>query len=114
MSNEVGELIIGTRTVGSAVVLSVAGEVDVVSAPKLAAAAADAASSASTLLVVDLSQVKFFGSAGLSVLVGARETAPDLGLKVIASAQVRRPIEVTGLDKVLEVYDTLEQALGGE
>lgn len=111
VSTEARELIVRTRSAESAVILSAAGEVDIVSAPRLSAAVGEALATDSTLLVVDLTEVGFFGSAGLSVLVGALEAIADRRLKVVASPQVRRPIEVTGLDDLLDIYDTLEEAL---
>ncbi|WP_245677133.1 STAS domain-containing protein [Nocardia acidivorans] len=111
MSSEARELVVRTRSAESAVILSATGEVDIVSAPKLSAAVDEALATDSALLVVDLTEVGFFGSAGLSVLVGALEAISDRRLKVVASPQVRRPIEVTGLDDLLDVYDSLEEAL---
>ncbi|MEV6071044.1 STAS domain-containing protein [Nocardia sp. NPDC052001] len=111
MSGEAAELTLGTRNVGAALVLSASGEIDVVSAPKLSAALAEAAASESPVLVVDLARVRFIGSVGLSVLLEARESASNRTMKVVASPQVRRPIEITGLDIALDVYDSLDQAL---
>ncbi|MBL1076401.1 STAS domain-containing protein [Nocardia sp. 2] len=111
MSNETRELIVRTRSVGSAVVLSVSGEVDIVSAPKLSAGVAEALATESTVLVLDLAEVGFFGSAGLSVLVEASEASAGRKLRVVASPQVRRPVELTGLDGLLDVYGTLDEAL---
>ncbi|WP_054814485.1 STAS domain-containing protein [Nocardia arizonensis] len=98
-------------TVRSTAVLMVTGEVDVASAPRLQAAVEEALREQPPVLVVDLSGVSFFGSAGLSVLLVATETAPAGGLRVVASDQVRRPIEVTGLDKLLAVFDTVDRAV---
>ncbi|MRH89616.1 anti-sigma factor antagonist [Nocardia sp. SYP-A9097] len=111
MSTEARELVVRTRSAESAVILSAAGEVDIVSAPTLSAAVGAALATDSAVLVVDLSGVGFFGSAGLSVLVEALESIGGRRLKVVASPQVRRPIEVTGLDDLLDVYGTLEEAL---
>ncbi|MET8654000.1 MULTISPECIES: STAS domain-containing protein [Nocardia] len=98
-------------SVGSTAVLTVSGEVDVASAPQLQSAIDEALREQPPVLVVDLSGVGFFGSAGLSVLLVATEAAPSGGLRVVASDQVRRPIEVTGLDKLLAVFDTLDRAV---
>ncbi|MFB8277338.1 STAS domain-containing protein [Nocardia colli] len=95
----------------SAAVLTVAGEVDAVSAPQLQSGVEDALQRSPAVLVVDLSGVSFFGSAGLSVLLLALDQLTKDSLRVVASPQVRRPIEVTGLDGMLAVFDTLPAAL---
>ncbi|MFI7000315.1 STAS domain-containing protein [Nocardia sp. NPDC050175] len=112
MSAESRALQVKLDWVDSVAVLTVGGEVDAASAPELQSGIEDALGHAPALLVVDLSGVRFFGSAGLSVLLFAVEAAG--GLRVVASAQVRRPIEVTGLDGVIEVYETVHDALNSE
>ncbi|MFQ6392996.1 STAS domain-containing protein [Nocardia sp. KC 131] len=102
---------VNARSVGSATVITVSGEVDVASAPRLQTAIEDALRGNPVLLVLDLSSVGFLGSAGLSVLLMASESARQDGLRVVVSDQVRRPIEVTGLDKLLVLFDTLDGAL---
>lgn len=92
-------------------VLTVGGEVDAASAPQLRAGVERALGAEPPLLVLDLSDVAFFGSAGLSVLLSAAEAMSPGVLRVVASPQVRRPIEVTGLDEVLAVFGTLDGAL---
>ncbi|MFJ4658874.1 STAS domain-containing protein [Nocardia sp. NPDC088792] len=105
------ELIVSTRPAGAAVVVSVSGEVDILSAPALSTALSEALTTGSEVVVVDLSEVGFFGSAGLSVLVEALAAISGQQLRIVASTQVRRPIELTGLDAMLSVYGTLPEAL---
>lgn len=95
----------------SAAVLAVGGEVDAASAPQLQAGIEDVLGDEPELLVVDMSHVGFFGSVGLSVLLLAVAAVGKDGLRVVASPQVRRPIEVTGLDGMLDVFETLHDAL---
>ncbi|MEV6065501.1 STAS domain-containing protein [Nocardia sp. NPDC052001] len=114
MSSETRELTVQTRSAGAAVVLAAAGEVDMVSAPKLSAGVSEALATGAELIVLDLSEVGFFGSAGLSVLVQALESAGDRTVRVVGSFPVRRPIELTGMDELLDVYETLEAALAVE
>lgn len=93
-------------------ILTVRGEVDMASAPQLQAALEKAREGGKTL-VVDMTQVGFLGSAGLSALLIVSKSAPDQ-LRVVASREVARPIELTGLDKLLAVYDTLDAAIAAE
>ncbi|BAD54997.1 MULTISPECIES: STAS domain-containing protein [Nocardia] len=91
-------------------IVTVHGEVDMASAPQLQAALEDAQRGGNPL-VVDMSDVGFLGSAGLSALLVVSEAAQPQRLRVVASDAVRRPIELTALDKLLAVYDTLDAAL---
>lgn len=90
-------------------ILTVRGEVDMASAPQLQAALQDARGRG-RILVVDMTHVGFLGSAGLSALLVVSKGSPDQ-LRVVASREVARPIELTGLDKLLSVYTTLEAAV---
>jgi len=85
-------------------VMTVRGEVDLASAPKLAAAMSELMDRGHTHVAVDLGPVEFIDSSGLGVLVGAlrrlREQGGDLVLRA-ASPAVVRILELTGLDGLL-------------
>lgn len=94
------------------VVLQVAGEIDMLTAPVLTEHVQEqfARVPAPRTLVFDLTRVSFLGSAGLAVLAHAQTTASDRGdaVQVVANGRaVLRPLEVTGLDKVLDVRPDL-------
>lgn len=108
------ELEAEVRSVDSIRILSITGEIDMASAPRFQSAVDEALLDRPATLVVDLSQVEFFGSAGLSVLLVAAEAVPQGQLRVVASSPVRRPIEVTGLDKLLSVFNSVDDALAVE
>ncbi len=97
-------------TRGTVTVVAARGEIDIVSVPLLKSAF-EQAENVGAMVVADLSGVGFMGSAGLSALLVAVEGAKPHQLRVVVSSAVRRPIEVTGLDKMLALYDTLEAAL---
>ena len=64
-------------------------------------------------IVLDLSEVAFLDSAGLTILVREHNRCADHGVPfrlVAATTVVRRPIELTGLDRVLEIHPTVESA----
>lgn len=103
-------LTVSQNRVGETVVVSAIGEIDINSAPQLRAALEAAAPSATTL-IIDLSGVEFIGSVGLTTLLVATNTIDPQQVRVVASPQVRRPIEMTGLDKVLALFDTFEDAI---
>jgi anti-sigma B factor antagonist len=99
-------------------VLRVTGEVDMLTAPVLAEQidyqVGDGGVAAGRVLVVDLTGVGFLGSAGLAVLAEASKRASDQSLpkvRVVAGSRaVLRPIEVTGLDSVLDIHPDLASA----
>ncbi|MBV9847744.1 MAG: STAS domain-containing protein [Kutzneria sp.] len=64
-------------------------------------------------VVVDLTEVVFFGSAGVSALLQLHQTSIQRRLRVyvVCGPLVRRPIQLTGIDRVLRLRDSLEDAL---
>lgn len=94
-------------------VVQVAGEVDAHTAPEMQNVLEHALAARTRLVVVDLSQVRFLGCAGLTVLVEARRRAEQrTWLRVVATGRVtRRPLSLTELDQYLAVYDSLDAAL---
>jgi anti-sigma B factor antagonist len=96
------------------VVLSVCGEVDLLSAPQLTGAIHHALAQRPVGLIVDLTDVKFLASIGMSVLVEAREQVSAISGRfgvVAESAATSRPIKLLGVDAILPLYPTLEDAL---
>ena len=102
---------------GSEAIVTIAGEVDLGTAPRVREAVKDARDSPGpvplTTLVLDLSEVDHLDSLGLAVLV---ETAAEchsaeqaLAL-VCPTPSVRRPLEMTGLDGILTITATLDDA----
>jgi anti-sigma B factor antagonist len=101
-----------------AVVVRVKGDVDSSTVdqltPHLNAALQVAAKHPARLVVVDLTPVTFFGSAALNAVLDCHEGGRKTGTSVRLVAdhdQVLRPIQVTELDRILEVYPTLSDAL---
>jgi anti-anti-sigma factor len=85
-------------------VMTVRGEVDLASAPKLAAGLSELIGRGHSLVALDLGSVEFMDSTGLGVLVGSiqrlRERGGDLVLRS-ASPAVVRILEISGLDRLL-------------
>lgn len=104
---------VGKHQVDDAVVLTVAGEVDMLSAPQLAEAIRAALAASPPALVIDLTKVDFLASAGMTVLVTAQaEVTPPTRFAVVANGPATsRPIKLMGLDNVLALYSTLDSAL---
>ncbi len=102
-----------TRSASGARV-TVGGEVDCSTAPRLSACIESCLAAAPAELVVDLSEVTFLDSAGLHALVTAHGRAQGLGVRLrvlVATRAVLRPIQVTGLEQVLGV-ERVETGVG--
>lgn len=102
------------RTDGFATVVAVHGELDVHTAPLLSSAL-EGALAPGGALVVDCSGVPFMDSTGLSVFVAARNQSVSLGSRmgiVVTEPAVRKVFAITGLDAVMGIHDSLDEALG--
>ena len=98
---------------GGTVVVAVAGEVDLLTAPRMEQAMFTELGERPAVLVVDLLGVTFLASAGLAALMKAHEKAAGATqLRVVAAGSATlRPLEVTGLDKPLAVFGSRDEAL---
>lgn len=97
-----------------ATVVSVGGEVDMVTTPRLHACLQDRLARTPERLVIDMSGLSFLGSSGLAVLVESLEDARTRGTElrlVCNSRQVVRPLEATGLTELFQTYSDLDSAL---
>jgi anti-sigma B factor antagonist len=101
------------RDLGTATAVFVSGEIDALSAPRLRNDVLFAVEAKPPALVIDLTEVEFLASAGLEVLVAARfAAAVAMPIVVVAASPVtRRPIELTGVHKLVPLYSTLVEAL---
>ncbi|MFZ0120995.1 MAG: STAS domain-containing protein [Pseudonocardiaceae bacterium] len=104
------------RREGAAIVVVVEGEVDLLTVGRLRAAVDEALrDAAGRPVVVDLTAVTFLGSHGLAALAEAASKAEGrrepLRLVVDETSAVIRPMQLTGLDEVLALYCTVQEAL---
>jgi anti-anti-sigma factor len=99
-----------------AVVLAAVGEVDLLSAPMLGDEVTAALADAPDVLVIDLSEVSFLASIGITVLIEARRQAgAATSVRVVApeDSVVHRTLRLTGLQETLAVATTRADALAG-
>lgn len=97
-------------------VVSVAGEVDLYTAPLLSRALSAALEANGHGIVVDLAECEFVDSAALGTLVeaNARLGERDRRLSLVApEGGVRRAIELMGLDRVFALHESRASVLGG-
>jgi anti-sigma B factor antagonist len=99
--------------VGRRTVLGVSGEIDMSTATMLSSAIADALDRAPRELWIDFADIGFMDSTGLHVLLDARTSAEALDCRlaiVCPDGNVRRLLEITGVDGALEVYPDRDAA----
>jgi anti-sigma B factor antagonist len=97
--------------------VQVTGELDLYTAPEFERALLAAEGDAADMVMVDLSGCTFMESTALAMLVAAsrRLDGGNAALKIVAAAPaVRRPFELTGLDRLFDFYPTRMAALDGE
>lgn len=103
---------------GGCLVLAVRGEVDLSTGGRLAEAAGEVLREAgSRPVVLDMLGVEFLSSSGLGVLVSLNDEARAKGtpLRVVVDQDrpVMRPIRTMGLDDVLTMFGTVDEAVAG-
>lgn len=98
-------------------VVTASGEVDVAAAPTLRDRLGGLIEAGSDRLIVDLDNVDFIDSTGLGVLVGAarraRSATGDLRV-VCTNSRLLRIFEITGLDEVFSISNSVDEAAGAE
>ncbi len=95
------------------VVVSVRGDVDALTAPRLSDEILNALSEEPSAVIVDLSAVDFMASSGMAVLVSTQErVTPTARFGVVADGPgTSRPLKLMGLDSVISIHPTLDDAL---
>lgn len=104
---------INVRFQGSIAVVTVAGEVDMGTAPALTEQADAVLADRPPALIIDLTGVEFLASAGLETLLHAHHAAKDHTVVVVVAdgPATSRPIAVTGINSTIALYRTLDEAL---
>jgi len=98
---------------GEHTVLAARGEIDIAAVPTFRDHLRRLVDDGSTSIVIDLSDVRFIDSAGLRVLVDGltRARRRDADMRIACpSASLRRTFEISGLDKVMNVHESVEDA----
>jgi len=94
------------------VVLSVAGTIDVLTAPLLTQSVTAALAGRPRGLIIDLTDTVFLASAGMSALLAAHDSAPTGHFSVVADGpSTGRPLKLVGLHLTMTIYPTLDTAL---
>jgi anti-sigma B factor antagonist len=96
-----------------AVVVHLAGELDLYNAPEVRAALLEVCAEEPERLVVDLGQVDFVDSTALGVLIEARTKLSNRRSFLLAAPglETHRALQISGLDQHLAVHETVDDAL---
>jgi anti-sigma B factor antagonist len=99
---------------GDVHVISLAGEVDLYTAPEFKQQLLEVISQGGRNVVVDFTETTFIDSTTLGVLVGGvkRLRANDGRLSLVCSDRnITKIFEITGLDRVFSIYSTRAEAV---
>ena len=101
---------------GGISLFNLTGELDHATAPELRRPLDEAIGAGESSVLIDLSDCSFIDSTGLSVIVHAHSRMLDgdcAGRLEICcpDAQVRRLLEITGIDRALGLHQTRDEAL---
>lgn len=89
------------------------GEVDVYTAPQLKQQMINLLESGAKEMVVDLTKVDYLDSTALGVLIGGLKRMREMDgnmVLVCPNPRIRRVFEITGLDKIFDIYNSVEDA----
>ena len=106
---------ISTRSVGSAIVVDIVGDIDLYNSPDLRKTLLSALrEKRAPRVVINLSAVKYIDSSGVASLVEGLKIARELGSRFILyglSPAAREVLELSRLIRVFEVAENESQAL---
>lgn len=97
-------------------VVSVAGELDMYTAPRFEQQVRDALDNGRAPVVIDLSRCEFLDSTALGILLKAKKRLDEQTQRLVLVSpdrDVARIFEITGLDRVLTIVPTRASALNG-
>jgi anti-sigma B factor antagonist len=103
-----------SRPARGQMVITVGGEVDMLTSPQLRRVTLNQLSDGAELVVLELDGVTFLGTSGLAVLIEVREAAHAAGVElrlVCTQRRVMRPLAIAGLVPLFDIHDTLALAL---
>jgi anti-sigma B factor antagonist len=93
---------------GATAVVSIDGEIEFATAPKLRATLLELVHDGPTCIVLDLAGVSFLDSAGISLLIQAKKRLATGSAELVLRrprSNVRRVLQVTGVDDLFVIED---------
>ena len=106
----------GVDRLNAAVVIRLAGELDLYNAPELRTTLLELCSEQPERLVVDLAAVDFVDSTALGVLIEARTKLERRQAFLLAAPglETHRALAISGLDQHLAVHESVDSALAAK
>ncbi|TCL64210.1 SpoIIAA-like anti-anti-sigma regulatory factor [Hydrogenispora ethanolica] len=109
-------MVIETERIGTNLVVELDGELDLETSPAFRTVVEDRLTQYDTIkhLILDLKKVNFIDSSGLGVILGRFKRLSQQGGKLSAinvSPPIRRIFELSGLLKIMDIYENRQQAL---
>ncbi len=114
MKDRPGTLTINTAVAGGTPVVSVRGEVDLRTSPRLRILLLEHASRVTGPLVIDLSGVSYMDSSGVGTMVYVKREVERRGRRLVLAglqARVRGVLEITHLDKFFTIVDRVDEVV---
>ena len=102
------------RPSADAVVIDIAGEIDIFTAPDVRRVGLEAIADGATRVILDLTRTSFLDSTGLGVIIGlSKRVRPSGGDVVIVNVDegIARTFEITGLNEIFRICATRAEAL---
>src|SRR5215203_5921561 len=94
--------------------ITLAGELDIATSPRVRELLSDAARDADRPLVIDLTRCDFVDSTGLATLLHGAKPAQNGESNVAlvcVGGEVRKLLELTAIDRTIPVYESLDSAI---
>lgn len=109
-------MFIETERIGSNLIVTLDGELDLETSPEFRTLVENKLDQYQTIrhLILDLKKVNFIDSSGLGVILGRFKRLSQEGGRLSAinvSDQIRRIFELSGLLKIMDIYNDRRQAL---
>lgn len=106
------DCVITEQWIGRVAVIGVSGVLDMLTAPRLQGSITGCVSKGPAAVVIDLTNVDFLASAGMSLLLTARDQVwPATGFGVVAHGPATsRPLTLMGLADVIGLYPSVAEA----
>jgi anti-sigma B factor antagonist len=96
-------------------VIVLPGEIDICSRGQVETGLSLALRDGATVLIADAAHTTFCDCSGVHALIRAHRqaAAANVQLRIAASPAMRRILQLTGADHVLEIHSTVPEALAG-
>jgi anti-sigma B factor antagonist len=108
--------LVQTQVADGAIMLTISGELDLVSSPALEQALEDLSAPEARLVMLDMRGLEFMDSTGIHLLVKADQRAHQAGQKfalIRGTEQVQRMLDLTGVSEQMTIVDSPEDLLDG-